>query len=240
MTDFNYLPMKKLFLFGILVSFCQYTYAQKNFIDQPYVETRGSSDTLVVPDKIHISIELKEADTKNRRSVEDLENAMQSVLTKLNIDLKKDLTLLDASSSFQSYFFRGKTILKSKFYDLVLKDAITTQKVLSGLEYVGISNINITKTEYSKEKELLLLLKTKAILKAKANAESLLKPLHQKAGKILYISDNEMPMYRNLNPETILAKSVDLNNEKIETPPLDINFNKIYYSTSVDTKFSIE
>lgn len=147
---------------------------------------------------------------------------------------------MDASSSFQSYFFRGKTILKSKFYDLVLKDAITTQKVLSGLEYVGISNINITKTEYSKEKELLLLLKTKAILKAKANAESLLKPLHQKAGKILYISDNEMPMYRNLNPETILAKSVDLNNEKIETPPLDINFNKIYYSTSVDTKFSIE
>lgn len=223
-----------------MVLSCQFISAQKNFIDQPYVETRGSVDTLVVPDRIHISIELKEADTKNRRSVEELENAMQSVLKKLNIDLKKDLTLLDASSSFQSYFFRGKTILKSKFYDLVVKDAITTEKVLSGLESVGISNINIARTEYSKEKELSLLLKSKAILRAKTNVESLLKPLHQKAGKILYVSDNEMPMYRNFSQENVLAKSANLDEKKAEQTPLDINFNKIYYSASVEAKFSIE
>ena len=95
--------MTKNLLTIILLTITSLTFAQKNFIDQPFVETTAKSDTLVVPDKIYISINLNEADSKNKKSVEDQEKQLETTLKKLNIDTEKDLLLLDFSSNFKNY-----------------------------------------------------------------------------------------------------------------------------------------
>jgi hypothetical protein len=163
---------------------------EKNFIDQPYLETFATVDTFVVPDKIFISIVLNEEDSRNKKSTEELELALTAKLKELQIDIEKDLTLLDYSSNFKSYFLKGKNILKIKNYSLLVKNAVIASKVLTELENIGISNVNIENTEYSKTDQLILRLKAKAILRAKENANALIESLGQKTGKAIYISDN--------------------------------------------------
>ena len=108
------------------------TYSQtKNFIDQPYLETTATVDTLVVPDRIYLSILISEADTKGKISVEELENRMNSKLIALGIDTKKQLSLTDAATNFKNYFLRGKDVLKNKSYTLLVYDAVTAGKVIT-------------------------------------------------------------------------------------------------------------
>ena len=101
--------MKTIGLTLILALLTVQSYSQtKNFIDQPYLETTSVVDTLVVPDRIYLSILITEADTKGKVSVEELENRMNNKLIALGIDTKKQLSLADVTSNFKKYFLRTK------------------------------------------------------------------------------------------------------------------------------------
>jgi uncharacterized protein YggE len=227
-----------IFIISILT--LQVSAQVKNFIDQPYLETVSEVDTSVVPDKIYLTITLNEDDNRNKKSTEELENTMQKVLESLDIDTEKNLSLLDLSSDFKRYFMNGQNVLKIKNYSLIVNDAVTAGKVLAGLENEGISNVSITKTEYSKANELLLELKSKAILRAKQNAESLLSPVNQKVGKVIYISDSNTN-YGQLQGKVAGirirgASSVD----KSRAKPIMVDFEKITLSVRINVKFIIE
>lgn len=72
----------------------------KNFIDQPFLETEVEIDSLIIPDRIYITITLNEADNKNKKSTEELENSMALVFKNLKIDTETDLSLIDFTSDF--------------------------------------------------------------------------------------------------------------------------------------------
>ena len=131
-----------------------------------------------------------EKDTKNRTSVEELESKMNLKLKSLGIITEKQLTLNDLTSNYKKYFLKQQEILKTKSYSLVVYDAKTASKVIAALEEEEISNVSLEKTEYSKTEQLLLILKGKAIVKAKNTAIALTKPLNQKVGNAIYISDS--------------------------------------------------
>jgi len=234
--------MNRNILTIILLTITTVIYAQKNFIDQPFIETIAKSDTLVVPDKIFISINLNEADSKNKKSVEEQEKLLETTLKKLNIDTEKDLSLLDFTSNFKSYFLKGQNVLKSKMYSLIVRNAVEAGKVLAELESVGISNVNIERTEYSKSEELLLELKSKAVSKSKLTAEKLAKPLNQKIGKALYISDtnsisNELQgqapgvRIRGMSSNIYGSRAAD---------PIYTEFQKVKFEVEVTVKYVLE
>jgi hypothetical protein len=212
----------------------------KNFIDQPYIETRAKVDTLIFPDRIYLQILITEKDTKGKTSVEVLENKMAKKLTSLGIDLKKQLFLKDVASNFKKYFLRRQDILKSKSYQLIVYNAMSAGKVIVGLESIGISNVDLYKTEYSKMKNLQLALKSKAIIQAKKQAEALVKPLNQKLGKAIYISDlssyNNYAMQGRAAGLKVMYEVVPTQNYK----PVNIDFQKIKVQSEVNIKFKIE
>jgi len=214
----------------------------KNFIDQPYLETKASIDTLVTPDRIFLTIILNESDNKNKISTEELEQSMKSVFESLKIDIQKDLTLLDLNSNFKKYFLADQKVLKTKMFSLKVTDAITAGKVFSGLEKVGISNISVEKVEYSQSEKLILILKSKAILKAKSNAENLVTPLGQKVGPAIYISDMNSisnQLQGKISGIRIAGASSDYGSRS-NNEPLAIEFNKIEFSASVMVRFTIQ
>jgi uncharacterized protein YggE len=215
---------------------------EKNFIDQPYLETSAKVDTLVQPDLIYIDILITEKDTRNRESVEELESKMALKLQSLGVNIDKRLILSDLSSNFKKYFLQQKDVLKSKSYELEVYDAITAGKVLVGLEEVGISNVNLNRTEYSKIEDLKLQLKSKAILKAKIQAESLVRPLNQTISGILYISDKLNRNYDNYNnAELDEVVIVGYGGQKKGDPqPIAIEFKKIKVESQIEVKFKIE
>ena len=95
----------------------------KNFIDQPYLETSAKADTLVIPDRIYLDILISEKDTKDKKSIEELEILMEEKLKSIGIDTKKQLTLNDLASNFKKYFLKNTDILKTKSYSLIVYDA---------------------------------------------------------------------------------------------------------------------
>ena len=233
--------MKKLgFLLATLLVVLNSFSQTKNFIDQPYIETRSKVDTLVSPDRIYLTILISEKDTKGKISVEEFENKMAVKLVSLGVDLQQQLTLSDLASNFKKYFLKRKDVLKSKAYSLVVYDALSAGKVIVGLEEIGVSNVQLQKTEYSKIEGLKLHLKTKAIVKAKNQAEALLKPLNQKVGTAIYISD-----VNNYNNYGLQGRAAGIEvmytvDRKNNFEPIDIDFKKIKIQSEINIKFKIE
>jgi uncharacterized protein YggE len=210
----------------------------KNFIDQPFIETSARVDTLVTPDNIYLNITIAEQDTKGRVSVEQQESAMVSSLKALGINTKKDLMLNDAASNFRKYFLRQQEVLKRKSYTLLVHNAIMAGKVIIALEQLNISNVNISKTEYSNMENLKLTLLSKAVAKARIKAAFMTKPLHQKVGAALYISENTGYYSYKASATPLRVRGVGSANKSYA--PADIQFQKIRVESSINVKFKLE
>ena len=225
-------------LFSFLIN--SQSFAQtKNFIDQAYLETTAKVDSLVQPDEIYLSIVIREKDSKGKVSVETQEEQMVLSLEKLGINTAKQLTLADFGSNFQKYFLRKKDILKSKAYELKVFDTQTAGKAMVKLEEIGIANVHLSKTQYSKMEELKLTLKSKAILKAKQQAIALLKPLNQKIIKAIHISDHYRYNHRSSHVSA-MEMDVAFTKKSSEYNPPNIQFKAIKVESEVNVKFAIE
>lgn len=230
--------MKKIVLL-LTITFFGVNFAQtKNFIDQPYLETTAKVDTLVTPDQIYLSIYIHEGEDRNRTSLEKQERKVAAVLENLGIDLKKQLKLDNLASNYKKYFLKRKNVLKSKSYTLEVYDAMTAGNILIGLEDEGISNVRLIKTAYSKIESLKLDLKSKAILKAQAQAEALTKPLNQLLGKAIHINDKYFSRPYYYDNRRIAARADYAIEETVETP-IDIEFSKIKVESEVSVRFAI-
>ena len=228
--------MKHVYI--ILLAFYSLTaFSQtKNFIDQPFIETKASVDTLVTPDRIFLSILINEQDTKGKISVEEQENKMAVKLRSLGIDLDKQLMLSDLGSNFKKYFLKSQGIQKSKSYSLLVYTAKVAGDVIQSLEKIGISNVNLERTEYSKLEQLKLELKSKAISKAKLQAEYLVTPLDQKVGPAIHISDKFNQIYRARQLDDVVVRGYAKNKE---FESIDIEFKKIEVTSEVHVKFKL-
>ena len=221
-----------VFCLATTVSFGQ----SKSFIDRPYLETNAKADTLVVPDRIYLSIMISEADTKDRSSVEKLEGKMEAALSELGIDIKKQLFLADLATDFKDYFLRKTGVIKSKAYSLVIYDALMAGKVIQRLESEKIANVNFQKSEISNIEEIKLDLRKKAVAKGLLQASALLEPLGKSGGDILHISDDNTwvryPLQqRNAMREVAVSE---------QSQPIDIDFQKIRVESVVSIKMAID
>ncbi|MFD0977587.1 SIMPL domain-containing protein [Salinimicrobium gaetbulicola] len=234
--------MKKFYLLIGLIFCGNLTFGQtKNFIDQPYLETAAKVDTLIKPDIIYLDILIREKDERNRVSVEEMETKMIQKLRSLGIDTEEQLTLTDLASNFKKYFLKQKDIMKDKAYELKVFDSQTAGKVLVGLEEIGISNVNLDRTEYSKIEELKLELRSKAVKKAKEQADFLVAPLNQKITRAIHISDKSYESYNTFNGELQEVVVMGYSNKsKHEYEPPAIEFKPIKVASEVTVKFGID
>ena len=116
--------------------------------------------------------------------------------------------------------------------------------VIISLEEAGISNTEVEKVEYSKYRELLLELRSEAVKRSRIIADKLAKPLNQKAGKALYISDTnyggigdyEVQSMMDISPEPKTYKKEGASEEFLRK--LDIK--KIKFSTTVYVKYQLD
>ncbi|MFY0605871.1 MAG: SIMPL domain-containing protein [Cyclobacteriaceae bacterium] len=235
--------MKKIFLLTGLLTFQLVSFGQsKNFLDQPYIETSAQVDTLVTPDEIYLNISITEKDTKGKVSVEELEAKMESTLQQLGIDTKKDLTLNDLASNFKKYFLKDQDIQKVKVYTLMVRDAVTAGRVIIELENIEISNVLLDRTEYSKIEDLILNLKSKAVAKARKQAEFLVKPLNQRVGMAIHITDDPnnsiVGQLQGRAAGIVIRGYSSLKSEEFK--PADIEFKKIKVETNVSVVFKLE
>jgi len=235
--------MKNLLTSIFILFICvEQNFAQtKNFIDQPYIETRAKLDTLITPDRIYLNIIITEKDTKGKISVEALESKMESKFKSMGIDTENNLTLNDLASNFKKYFLKQQDVLKVKSYTLMIGDAVTAGKVIIALEELDISNVSIDRTEFSKIDDLKLQLKSKVMLKAKKQADALSQPLGQKVGKAIFISDLSNNIRNSLQGRVsgVQIRGYSAMKEN-NIAPANIQFEKIKIESEVNVMFMLE
>ena len=196
----------------------------KNFIDQPYIEVAGEADTLVTPNRIYLKIIISEKDSRDKISIEELEEKM-----------------LTSLKTYKSYFLKNKDILKSKEYILIVKEAATASGVLLELENIGISNISIEKTEHSDFEKFMNYCRTKAIKNAYDKATAMTRPISQSIGNAIHIFDNEAKFdngFEGALHGVVVSGYSNKNKKKYEQPKIE--FEKIKISAFVSVKFVLK
>ena len=160
--------------------------------ERPYIEVTGRSEMKVVPDQIHIAIELKERGNGDKKiTVEKQELDLKEAVKSLGIDTA-NLTLSDAIADYVPKKFRKDDVVETKTYELKVADAEMVRKVFKELDRLEIENARIDRVSHSKEIEFRKEQRIKAIQAAKEKADYLLGAIGEKAGSALVVLE-EVP-----------------------------------------------
>ena len=121
---------QKLLFLTLLLSLTAFGQTgQKNFIDQNYIEVKGTSEIEVSPDKIFINIIINEKEHKGK-TVNDVEKLMVEKLTAMGIDIQKQLSIRDFVSNLKNNWILKSEIQSIKQYELLVNDAKQLAKFL--------------------------------------------------------------------------------------------------------------
>ncbi len=171
--------------------------------------------------------------------MEALEKRMLQTLQKLSVNIEKQLKLADLSSNIKTYFLRKKDINKSKRFELKLYDANSAGRVLAALEEKGISNVHLSKANYSQLEELKHHLLSKAVTKAKMRANAMARPLGQYVGNALYISDDFHSGFVGYRQKALDEVVVDYATVKEKTAQPEIQFKPQKIEVRVQVRFKL-
>jgi len=214
------------------------TFAQKNFIDQNFIEVTGKAEKEIVPDEIYVQIFINESDNKAKEPLEMLEKKMLKKFEEIGIDLKKDFLVKDLNSNFKNYWLKKTDIFTSKEYQLIVHTAKMAGRVFRELEAFGVSNMNISKIDHSEMEKFKKELKTEAIKNSKETAKALAESIGQNIGRAIYIRENEPYIpYRANDAMMMRVKSVAM--EESYTDP-DLEFEKIKIEYSVQVNYELQ
>ena len=151
----------------------------------PSVTVNGSSQLKVTPDILYLSISLDESDSKGKITLDEQRKAMFSALRKCGINIEKQLSVADMSSSF----FKRRSSLSSSQYELKVSTADEARKVFDALNAAGITNVDLTRVACSKLDEYRTEARMAAIRNAKERAEQLAGAIGQSIGPCYEITD---------------------------------------------------
>lgn len=207
---------------------------EKNFIDQNYIEVTGTAEMEIVPDEIYLKIVLSEKD-KGKKSLEEMEKEMLSILKKAGIDVRKDLLIKDLSSDFKSYFLKRTAIQTEKEYQLCLHGADKVGTLLVELEKAGISNISVDRVDHSQLEKFRREVKVNAVKAAKEKADAFAEAVGQKAGRALYIGESGGGYYSR----AAVNASFMTDSGMAEGAPV-LDFEKIPLKHSVVVRFELK
>lgn len=213
--------------------------AQEN--SQPYIVMNASSERQVTPNELYLSITIKESDYKGKKSLEELQAAMISVLRAYKIDAAEALTLDFMGSSVSYKLFRSMVPKTQANYKLKLPDVGKMQKIVSALESVGISNIELTDMKYTNSDELITELGAEALKKAQQRAQAYAAAIGQNIGKALSISsyNSEAVQPRIYKSRAMLAVEDSAENASL-APQSSISAGKLTYRVEVTVRFLLQ
>ena len=217
--------------------------AKAQNITQPYIDISSTATREVTPNEIYLRITIKESDYKGKKSLEEMQEAMLGALKINRIDIPECLTLNYMGSDVSYKMFSKNINTRTEAtYTLKLNDVATMQNVISALEERQISNIDLVKTKFTKEKELKHELAIEAMQQAQAEARTLAGAIGQEIGKALSInywmnSNDSQPRLYKARANMVMDESA-VAGEGQQAPTFGIG--KITYSLNVNVKFELK
>lgn len=229
--------MKKIFIYILFALMASANVATSSAQDLgqtiPTVSVNGSAQLKVTPNEIYIAIKLDETDTKGKVTLEEQRKEMFAALKKCNIDIEKQLSVTDMSSSF----FRKRGSLAASNYELKVASADEARKVFEELDKRGISNVNITRAACSDMEQHRTEARKTAILDAQARAKALAEAIGQTIGACYEINDYNTSVQPVNATRTMLAKGMVAMDAAAEESMPEVEFEQLTITYNVSAKF---
>lgn len=153
------------------------------------IEVSGSAERWVTPDVFTFKITLVErVENKQKITIEQQEGALRAELTKLGVDVAKDLSIFDISSTY----FRQKKVkdvLGTKDYRVKLRDLNKIALLQDLADRINIARLDLIDSESSEIARHRQETKIDAIRAAKAKADYLLGAIGERAGKAVFVQE---------------------------------------------------
>ena len=196
----------------------------------PTVSVNGSSQVKITPDVIYMTIRLDESDTKGKITLEEQRKQMFSALKKCGVDIEKQLSVQDMSSSY----FRRRGSLAVTQYELKVGSADEARRVIEALDQVGVPNVDVTRATSSKLDES----RRQAIQNAKQRASELAEAIGQSIGACYEINDYTTDVRNYSTSRVMLAKNAVASADMaIEESEPEVAFEQIVINYNVSAKF---
>jgi uncharacterized protein YggE len=186
--------MKTLFaVLGLTCVFSAGLLAQTQSVsDRRMIEVTGSAERWITPDEFTFKITLLERIEKDKQkiTIEMQETLLRNELAALGVDVAKDLSVFDISSTY----FRQKKVrdvLGTKDYRLKLRDLDKIARLQEIADRLNVSRLDLIDTDHSELTRLRRETKIDAIRAAKEKADYLLGSIGQRAGKPILIREED-------------------------------------------------
>jgi uncharacterized protein YggE len=207
---------------------------------QPHIETTGRAEMMVVPDEIHIAINLQERGSGNSKvTVEKQELELKEAVKGLGIDATA-LSLSDAMADLVPKKFRDDDVIARKGYMLKVGDAEMVRKVFLELDRLQIEDARIHHVSHSREAELRREQRIKAIKAAKEKADYLLEAIGERTGAALEVREEQeligLPGVQ-MRQQYSNVRGLIPSRESYED--MGVSFSRITISAAVYVKFGI-
>jgi uncharacterized protein len=239
---------KTKILFALLLSLLFSTYeskAQTTDTKIPRIEVTGTSEILVDPDEIFVSIRLSDR-TLNKEiiTMEEQETELKKRLKELNISTD-NLTIAQTNTEVLKIKRKSKTVVTTKQYMLKLKSSAEVRQTFELLDKMEISDANISSTNVSNRIQLMKQARIDAIKAAKLKAEYLLEAIGEKIDKPILVRESTPGFYINPNEISnglynVLSNSTSAETTETAAPVDEISIQKITILSSVYVEFSIK
>lgn len=211
--------------------------------DRRIIEVSGSAERLITPDEFTFKITLNERiENKQKITIEQQEASLRDELAKLGIDVAKDLTIYDISSTYLRQK-KIKDVLGTKDFRLKLRDLNKIAQLQDLADRLNVGRLDLIETESSEITKHRKETKIEAIKAAKAKAEYLLEAVGQHIGKAVYIQEvtEETPRaplsFGLLNAQSNTTRTTGGNYDKDDS---SLSFSQIKIRYAVIARFEIE
>ncbi len=182
--------MKKITLIMVLVCASVFTVAaQVQQDNRRVIEVSGSAERMVIPDEFTFKITLIERiENKKKITIEQQEGELRNELTKLGVDVAKDLSIYDI---FSMYFRQKKIkdVLGAKDYQLKIRDLNKIALLQDLADRLNVGRLDLINTENSRMTEIRREVKIEAVKAAKVKADYLLAAIGERIGKAVNIQE---------------------------------------------------
>lgn len=203
------------------------------------IEVSGSAERLVTPDEFTFKITLVERiENKQKITIEQQETALRIELARLGVDVAKDLSIFDLSSTY----FRQKKVkdvLGTKDYRLKIRDLNKIATLQELADRLNVSRLDLINTEHSEITRLRRETKIDAIKAAKVKAVYLLEAIGQRVGMAVSIKEEpeESPgssNFANTRTNTFVTSAGVMDRDD------GLSFAPIRLRYAITAKFEIE
>lgn len=224
---------------GIILLFIPLLSFSQVVEEKEYIEVRVSADRDVRPDEIYLDINIHEDDYK-KKTIAEIEKTLYETIESVDNNLLAELEVADLASNFKDYFIRKSQAKLDKSYVLKVNDAKTAGLIISLLQEVGISEVNINRTDISNKDEIMDELRTEAMRKAKARAVLMTKAIDQRILRASRITENSSYYPQRYNANRVYMKSADTAAESANGANLpNLEFEKTKLEVTVIVRFSL-